>query len=564
MTANSKAKPHASGHSPHRLLEPFLRGLRLALVLTAVTQILHACHFKALGDFDHAFTTAVVSRLPLDKQVEDRPEAGRDLRAIQQIEISADLRVKALEARDGKVSAETVQRLQGVRPIDRSAMADVLQQLATCLATPGCVAADTRPKVLAIDVDLAPLPADEDSQGAIRTALDALRQHVHVVVIALDRSSSQERQLRNDFMKASGCTMPGDTRDRGGLFFASSRLVQQSGSGPLYFLDKASDSGKDALRFPSLGALTYLVDQLPEPTSRPATPDAAGQWSPGEMASLTKLCSEARKPAGVLSEDDLVDEGTPGKAVRLLEQQYEKRYFNWPLLHAEAMLYMPLKWQDDPAGWQQQVYKQLHGMTLRAPILLLNVDGGGSNDRFLTPGALTTQVSGAALHALQAMSLQQPLREATWHGALVDLLLGIGCVLIGTGVHVLVLHRLQQYLPGMTRLCAAGFSLLLAAGFSYLGVIAATWLMISFHLWFNPLYVVLGMAMHAFIEGWSTAEAEEKAEPAQPITERALFADVFLRAAAPQKPAWDARLRLASYWLLMLGGAIALLINTFH
>lgn len=553
MPAQSAKKPPAThGHAPPRLLEPLLRGFRLALVLTAITQILHACHFPFLSRFDHAFTTEVVSRLLQPEAIEARSEKRHDLLAVQQIEVGADLRVLQMEAQ--QTDAQTVRRLDGVRPIDRAAMAGLLKQLATCLGDPACLAPDAHPKVLAIDVDLAPLPKDESSLEAMRDALDALRRHVAVVAIVLDRSDGKQRKARNEFMTDAKCTQRKDLKapssPAGGLYFASSRLLQRAGSGPLYYLDKAkSEHEPIAPRFPALGMLAYLAT-------------APAHFSDKDRASLTDLCEQAYGNKPELTEDHMQAADAPGLVVRELEHQYRISYFNWTLLHSEAMRYLPLRWTEQKEAWPQLVLAQLRDMQLQAPILMLNIDGGAGNDRFLTPGALMAPVSGATLHALQALSLQQPLKDATLSGALADLLLGFACVLAGCLIHVYLLHALHQRLPGLTRLLLAGISLLLALAFSALGVVLAAWLMAACRLWFNPLYVVLGMALHAFIEGWASPEEHAGAQPSAGLA--AMLSQVFLRPAPPLDKPWDAQLRLALYWLLMLGGIVALWINAHH
>lgn len=555
MTARSAKKPPAThGHTPPRLLEPLLRGFRLALVLTAVTQILHACNFQALSRFDHAFTTAVVSRLLQPEAIEARSEKRHDLMAVQQIEVGADLRVLHMEAQ--QTDADTVRRLDGIRPIDRAAMAALLQQLAKCLAEPTCLAPDAHPKVLAIDVDLAPLPKDESSLPEMIAALQALRRHVEVVAIVLDRSDDEQRRARNAFMRTAECTQQKDltapNSHAHGLYFASSRLLQRAGSGPLYYLDEAKSQHEAiAPRFPSLGMLAYLA-------TGPKT------FSDNDRASLTNLCEQAHSNKTKLTEDHMLAADAPGLVVRELEHQYRTRYFNWTLLHSEALRYLPLRSIDEQQAWTKQLQAQLQDLQLQAPILVLNIDGGAGNDRFQTPGALMAPVSGATLHALQALSLQQSLHAATLSGALADLVLGLICVLAGCLIHVYLLHALHQRLPGLTRLLLAGISLLLALGFSALGVMLAGWLMVQCRLWFNPLYVVLGMALHAFIEGWTSAEADGQDHDKPAPGAMALVTQVFLRAAPPHEQAWDARLRLASYWLLMLFGIVALWISAHH
>lgn len=552
-TSANTAPPH--GAEPG-FWEHLLRGLRMALVLTAVTQLLHAMHLEALASFDHRFTSAVVSRLLQHESIEERPAARHGLLAVQQLEIGADLRMLALEA--GHVDAATIRRLDGVRPIDRRAMAELLQQLAQCLGDgERCIAAGARPRVLAIDVDLAPLTKDDASaRPAMLAALKALRQHLAVVVIALDRGTDTERLTRNAFMMAAGCSLADGSvagseppAQPHGLYFASSRLMQREHEGPLYYLSKAKQPGDLSPLFPALGQLAHLA----------ASPEAL---TADGKRSLTHLCAEAKAGPSQLTEDRMNPADAPGYAVHQLEARYERAYFNWPLLYSEALRFTPLSWDGD-GRWTEQLQAQLREHRLQAPILMLSVDGGAGNDRFATPGALARPVGGATLHALQALSLQQPLKEASWQGALADLLLGAGFVLLACMIHVYLLGALHHHLPGLTRLVLATTSVVLALLFSWLGVVLAGWLMSrpEHPLWFNPMYVVLGMALHAFLEGWSSGSPPDHRAK---LPQRGLLARVFLQAAAPLDSALDARLRLFGYWALMLAGVVALAINSSH
>jgi|GEM_PF-5355411 len=555
MSAISANTAPTHGAEPG-FLELLLRGLRMALVLTAVTQLLHAMHLDVLASFDHRFTSAVVSRLLQHESTEERPAATRDLLAVQQLEIGADLRMLALEA--GNVDAATIRRLDGVRPIDRRAMAELLQQLAQCLGDgERCIAAGAKPRVLAIDVDLAPLTKDDASAlPAMLGALKALRQHVAVVVIALDRGTDEERLARNTFMMAAGCSLAdgsvagSDTPAQPhGLYFASSRLMQREHEGPLYYLTQAKQAGGLSPLFPTLGLLAHLA----------ATP---GKLQPDVQRSLTHLCAEAKAGPSQLAEDRMNPADAPGYAVHQLEARYERAYFNWPLLYSEALRFTPLSW-DGEGRWTEQLQAQLREHRLQAPILMLSVDGGAGNDRFATPGALARPVGGATLHALQTLSLQQPLKEASWQGALADLVLGAGFVLLACMIHVYLLGALHHHLPGLTRLLLAASSVALALLFSWLGVVLASWLMSrsAQPLWFNPMYVVLGMGLHAFLEGWSSGAQHDRHSPGP---RRSLLARVFLQAAAPLDSALDARLRLFGYWALTLAGVVALAINSSH
>jgi hypothetical protein len=512
MTADKQ-----QGHSI--FWKPLGKGLMMAFVLTALTLALHHWPPPGLKALDHFFTSLVVSRLHAGNAEEDRQasQAGASGPQVQLIELGADLRALHMEARTP--DAGSVVRLNGIRPLDRAAMARLLRRLADCLAPQGAqscprpVSPTQAPRVLAIDVDLAPLPGDSPATGeAMVAALDALRRHVHVVAIALDRSDEQARGRRNAFMKASRCTLANepDAADRKGLYFASSRLFLRPQQGPLQYLTEPK-SGEGAW-FPGLGTLAQMASQ---PASERPVP---------AMATLTQYCEQAHDKARHLEEDFLAGTDTATVwAVKRMEKSYQAAYFNWPLLDGMALHFTPIAWNRDKARapWADDVIGQIKQQGLQAPILVLTVESGGSNDKFVTPGATPRPVTGATLHALQILSIDKPLQEANLWGALADLLLGVAMVLLSCTVHALVLHHLAQAVPGFSKLLAALLALALAWGFSWLGIHLAAHLMLHYRLWFNPLYVVIGLSIHAYAEGWA-GEAGGHGKATHPQLDKAL------------------------------------------
>jgi hypothetical protein len=501
----------------HRLTHIFrmlVNGLLMALVLTALTQALHHWHPFELQRLDHFFTTQVVSRLHLGTESHDRQQAQPATGLpVQLIELGADLRALQLEARNP--DAGSVTRLDGVRPLDRAALARWLRRLAECLAPLGARACPRpaspalAPNVLAIDLDLAPLSGDKpETTKSMVAALNALRQHVHVVVIALDRPDPDSRKQRNDFMKAAQCTRKNEsTEGRHGLYFASSRLLLRPQQGPLQYLSAPKGSpapSADSAWFPGLGTLARMALQAK------VAPLYAQQ-------TLTFYCEQAHTlPAG-LEEDNL--EAPAGAATALavqrLESKYQASYFNWPLLDSDALHFTPVSWpRSTPQdNWIEDSISQISTLGLQAPVLMLSVESGGSNDKFLTPGARPLPVSGATLHALQALSVDRPIREASWQGAAVDLALGVLMVLLSCLAHALLLHPMAHYLPRVTQLLAAVLALALVLGIYEVGLRVAAYLMVSHSLWFNPLYVLIGLAIHAYAEGWAGEPAEHAQAP---------------------------------------------------
>lgn len=559
MSANHAGGAASAHHVAPRFAEHLLRGLRMALLLTAFTQILHGMHLRVLSSFDHAFTSAVVSMLHVADDVEER--SGNAAADVQLIELGAELRVLAMEAKNP--AAEAVRRLDGIRPLDRGALAALLSELAHCL-DPGhersCLKglpAATAPAVLVLDFDIAPQGDSETDRADARqmiAALKALRAHIDVVAIALDRPDTPSRELRNGFMREAGCTRektfaPGQGHH---LYFASPRLLQRPQEAPLQYLTRlkaAHPSDPDAASFPGLASVAQLALG-----NRRILPD------PGETA--TQLCEQAHSPGGQLLEDRLAlsDPDQPGLLVRELEHEYKTSYFNWPLLKDDRLRFTPLNWREAQPGkaWEEGAIDQLREQGLKAPVLMLAVDGGGGNDKFLTPGALPQAVGGATLHALQLLSLQQPLNEYTWLGALADLLVGALMVLASAALHVHVFHAWQRRYPGLGALAAALAGLLLMFGFSLLSLRLAGHVMSTWNLWINPLYVVLGLAIHTFAEG-REAHADLPAE----LSWRQMATQLLFKPALrPAPQLLDAGLCFWLQWLILAGGAGVLLYSS--
>jgi hypothetical protein len=492
-------------HEGPGFAELFIRGLRMALLLTFLTQALHKWPPFGLERLDHFFTAAVVSRLQAGESAEDRSDDTAS--TVQLVELGADLRAMALE--DRHPDATSVLRLDGVRPLDRAALTRLLNGLAACLdpehprACSRAPALKRMPSVLAIDMDLAPLTGDDEKKRtAMLEALKSLREHVQVVVIALGRTDADARKQRDEFIKLSQCTRLNEPDQKGlkGLFFASPWLLLRPQEGPLQYLtDPKPDLRKEHgdAGFAGIGTLAFLAEKHVE---------ALPQSTTAARKTLTTYCELVHngKP---LPEDGLPEPGATGKLVRELQESYHSSYFNWPLLNSEAFRFSPLSWSDNGAerDWDDQALGQLSAHQLSAPILMLTVDAGGSNDKFYTPGAAPRPVTGATLHALQILSLQQPLHEAHISGAAADFVLGALMVLLSCCLHQYLLHPIKHtyQMPALSRLLGALLALLLVYGFHWLGVSLAAWLMKHCQLWFNPLYVLLGLAMHAYAEGWS-------------------------------------------------------------
>ena len=509
--------PAATG--PHSRWQHFKAempfGFGLVVFLTACTLILHSWTVPALDRLEHGFVSQVVARaLAQQRSAQDGPagdverrEVGpRDGFRIQQIELSGEFRALALEEPDP--DAATVRRLDGVRPLSRAAMAALLQQLAECIR-PGGLCPSTmsdraqRPQVLALDVDLAPLrpctgPGDAECR-AVRDALDALRQQVHVVVIALKRPEREANDLVAAFMRDSHCTRAAPSDSRKGLYFASPLLFERSHQGPLRF-PATFGHGTHARWFPGLGTLTWMASQ-PKPLPRE------------QVETLTSLCEAAYRSTPAL--EHAIDGGLLVSDAGA-DHAYTWRYLNWLAMEDERSLeFTPVGLPDSALGPDSgrcapglarqacldHFVDTLRKFGLGAGTLLLSVDAGGTNDKFTSPGLRAAPVSGAMVHAVQALSVGRNLADARAWGIAADVALGALMMMALAALKLWALEPLRHRLPYVGALLSTAAVLGVTALFSALAVdISAR--MLRSDLWFNPLFVMIGLALHALIEGW--------------------------------------------------------------
>lgn len=516
QTSAAPSHPAAAGHHArwqHFKAEmPF--GFGLVVFLTACTLILHSWTVPALDRLEHGFVSQVVARALAQQRsaqdgpagdVERREVGARDGFRIQQIELSGEFRALALEEPDP--DAATVRRLDGVRPLSRAAMAALLQQLAECIR-PGGLCPSTmsdraqRPQVLALDVDLAPLrpctgPGEAECR-AVRDALDALRQQVHVVVIALKRPEREANDLVAAFMRDSHCTRASPSDSRKGLYFASPLLFERSHQGPLRFPATAAH-GDDARWFPGLGTLTWMASQ-PKPKQE-------------QLQTLTSLCEAAYQSTPAL--EHAIDGGLTGRDAGA-DTNYKWHYLNWLAMEDERSLeFTPIGLPDSALGPDagrcapgparqaclDHFVDTLHKFGLGARTLLLSVDAGGTTDKFASPGLRAAPVSGATVHAVQALSVGRNLADAEAWGVAADILLGVLMMMALAALKLWALEPLRQRLPYMGALLSTAAVLGVTALFSVIAVDVSA-RMLRWDLWFNPLFVMIGLALHALIEGW--------------------------------------------------------------
>ncbi len=451
-----------------------------------------------------------------------------DALGVQHIEIGATARVAHLEQRDGLAIPE-IERIGGVAPISRDRMAELLADLAAKLDRSVDPQRSRTGWIVAVDVDLAPLndkATGVESLAAMRRALDGLRVHADVVSILLPRPTVEGRRARNAFMVEAGCSRASETASaRGssatprGLYFASPRIFHKVGGYPVDFpttLRDARTRGAAASpgtaaapppRFPSLGTAIYLLHR--------------GSLKPDDIETLTALCEQAHANAGQRGSDgQLLEDMLPPQGRFDAYDAYRSKRFNWRLLDS-AQLSGTVVDRLQPESAAAPIpgapvrLVDLAPSRLTSPVLLLGIDGGARHDKFEIADAEHRQVSGALLHGLQALSLETPVSscDGNWCGLLADVALGLAFAVAWGLLHP-VLERWRGVMPIVGGWFVAAGPLLIAAGLMFACIhIAAVGMGVD--LWLNPAYLMLGLLIEAYLQGWRRAHRVSPDEQAE-------------------------------------------------
>lgn len=508
-----------------RRLSPFwhwLSAIALAMAGSALIE-----ESKWLDSFEDAVVREVARQRSLQ---DDLKAPGPGELQIQHLEISARARVAQLEQRTDV--ADVIERLGGVAPVDRGQMAKVIQSLAQRLPEP--VAPAARP-IVAIDVDLAPLErtgtTDEQRRDVLR-ALRALREKAHVIAVVLPRAAGPAggRDKRNCFMRQAACTrlagsaaerpgadaqcpiphpeVPPDVR--GALFFASPRLFHQTASYPTkypYRLSKEADlsaegAGSLPPYFPSLGTLIREQHKHAFPhhgESAGAASATAGLDATALRQTLTFLCEEAHSPQG---DGELLEDRMSSPSASGIAKSYDEQRYSWRLL-------------DDPRLQQTVINdiesidkpEQLGAVALNRPVLLLGIDGGAAYDKFGIAGISAQSISGAGLHALQALSIEwQPnALVQKFAGIAVDVVVAAAYSLTWLLLYRRLLRPLRSRMPIIGGWLVAGVPLGLGIGLTWL-CFELVAIGMSIDLWINPIYIVAGLLLGIYVDAWNDSE----------------------------------------------------------
>ena len=420
------------------------------------------------------------------------------------IEVAARARALELEQDPSQLHDDEIDRVGGVRPIDRDKLAAFLQALAARLETIAPLEGG-RTRTIAIDVDVAPLRRRVDTGGgcaqfpgeAMTAAIDALRAHADVVLVVFSRPRDDCRRQRNAyFVDALKCTLPGvaDGAGRGALYLASPRLFGAAdGRLPLTF-PRRRLSGTvplaDAPWVPTLGNLLALQPPLKR------------RLDAGERHSLTELCAAARatlvRPGdgAALFDDHFEDCIAVGAGCRQVDRalRAEQARIRWHELGLVARTQLRSVSDLCPGSATTCSKFALDDRWLRGPRIVLGIDGGARFDKFRTAGTADLSIGGAQLHALIGLSAMKDPEstDSRLPEVLIDGLIG---ALFAVALW-LTTRALDRLLPGRplawALLVVAGTFVLTQAFEAAIDGAVSQWML--WHAWWPaPALVMLGL-----------------------------------------------------------------------
>ncbi len=365
------------------------------------------------------------------------------------VQLEAELVRNQLELPHLHLERETVERLSGVRPLDREQVASVLKQIGDGLAH------RERLNVLAIDIDITPLvetdpvgsqvaadtevalnpampdgPCETSACKAMLTAISSLRKRTHhLLLVAMARPTETSRRVRDRFLKQLADAERGE--DLGEVRVVSSLIESRQGlvekfhsvaaMGRRY--QRPCDPPGVELRlpayFPSLGVVAH------ELSGGASNPLAHTMIGPARSTSTATLPVQGIPPIAVGGLqpliDDYLDDGT--FAACIAERYAPNSYIDWASLKNGRVTLIGLT---QAAGTSERTPKidTFALQVSQARIMIVAADGGAGVDRHPTPFESGGMLPGALIHAaIAASDVLVPAR--TWASFLADLCAGL-------------------------------------------------------------------------------------------------------------------------------------------
>lgn len=500
--------------------------------LTFLTLVAVALHHFHVFDATEGVLRRMVLNTAVGRQMDEATTRRADAtHGVSVVMLDAFARINELEMDSADLKEKSlIDRVAGARPIDRCKFADVITSLANQLQK---TEHSQYLKVVGLDVDIAPV-ADNDRDHVCNTrmaeAVEKLRKSVAVVAIVMDRESEELRNVRNNFYGKAGidCTLPetvkeskaesGSSTAAHHLYLASPRVFHSTYSYPIDFPSEAKAGGSHEAAsswrpptdtvFPSLSNLLL------------ATAFRSGD---AFLKSATMLCEQALMQTGTRESrhdrtllEDRIGERFPDKCsefpgddacLKFSLDRYASRPVNW-------------RWilTDDVHVYAVSKLTELSDYKLRpdndyfsAAALIVGVDGGAGYDKF--SGTLDA-IPGAALHALQAVSVQDGSHvlylQSIW-ALLADFAVGLAFLFAWKALSLL----LDRGLPGTAsrQLLKLVLPVALAVLLGWFCLAQLAPFLLNLNIWANPLYLLAGLVLHAYVEG-AEGGHEESEDPA--------------------------------------------------
>lgn len=500
--------------------------------LTLLTLLAVALHHKHVFDWTEGLFRRLVLETSASRRLDDFsiPRHSDPGKTVNVLMVSPWLRISDLEMGSDRLPGSpaaqkgdregVVGRVGGVRPIDRCKFAGLIKEQ----LTPQVRLLQNRQylKVVGLDVDIAPVleeEADQDCSRHMVEAISELRNYVTVVAIVMSRESEALRRARNAFYGPHGvrCTTKKEPLSKSPpypLYLASPRVFHDVHSYPIDFPFEAKHDflqrhgswppEKDSM-FPSLSNLLLAT---------------AFRSSPAYEKSKTMLCDQAVSPLGeqVLLEDRIagslpdkcLDPKSGDDCLRFDQDRYETRAINWRLLETEDIRTISWSQRDQWAGAKE------NNDVFSAAALILGVDSGTGLDKFLGATITADPIPGAALHALQAVSMQDESRVLylqSLGAVLADFLVGLAFLLAWKTLSLLI--DWSKPGPDTRQMLRIVMPVVLAVLFGQLCLQhLAPWLLDK-NIWANPIYLLAGLVLHTYVEGVESGHEETQAEHAR-------------------------------------------------
>lgn len=494
-------------------------GLMILLLLVAATQLVERFHWFTGTDEFFARQVAVKSAPPQLDFVEPTQ--------VTILEVSAQARLTDFEE-TGELTAAIADRTRGVRPTRRAQVAKLLSRLAIYLGPPDAGASipnSELPSVIGIDVDLAPLENDRSDQHEkeMIDALDRLRDLADVVVVSFDRHLPEARTRRNQFMEKAGCrsNLPkvssvkrdgvAGRRPLHDLYFASPVLFTARSEAPLHF---PGEAGPHTLArndlpaiFPSIGGLMSLLLHKRDPR-------------PEAEESLTAFCDQAiaalsgRPGYPSTLQDSLAKESDSISTLKQIREHYQWWRYNWRIMDGPLIDRVSISSIEDlsirpnspnQVNEDQRTEDLTRQTRLRASsAIIVSIAGSGTNDQYFVPYAYVHRTSGAELHGLEILSRRNKMQEGGLD-LFVDIALGMLFVILSALV-IPAIKRITRILPQIGIIVSIFFPLCAGMFLAWLSIHVARWTL-AYDNWINPIYVIAGLALHAYLEAWNSKQS---------------------------------------------------------